>query len=176
MLSLGLSLLLGASLGAALGYFGKCSSGMCPLTANPWRGALVGSVFGLLLYMSAGQRGGAGATATPNVKQISEAEFEAEVLQSALPVVVDFYATWCGPCKTLAPRLNEVAGQFEGKVKVVKVDVDKSPQLAGRYQVQGVPTLLMFRKGAVADKAVGLLTKGDLRSRLEVLANQAEAR
>lgn len=170
MLSLGLSVLIGGGLGAVLGYFGKCSSGACPLTANPWRGALIGAFLGLLFYLSAGQKGGSGAESTQNVKQITENEFETEVTKSAVPVVVDFYATWCGPCKVLSPRLNELAGQLDGKVRFVKVDVDKSRQLAGRFQIEGVPTLLMFRNGAVVDKVVGLMPKDQLKARLESLA------
>ena len=93
MLSLVGSLLIGGGLGAALGYFGKCSSGTCPLTSTWWRGAIYGAVLGLIFYMVSGSSGSASINeSTQNVKRISESQFEAEVAQAALPVVVDFYA------------------------------------------------------------------------------------
>src|SRR5579862_838932 len=104
------SLLIGGSLGAALGYFGKCSSGMCLLTANPVRGAFVGAVLGLVFFLSSSQRGGFGDEATPHVRQISENEFEAEVQKSTAPVLY-----------VMSPRLNEVVGSLTNKVKFVKV-------------------------------------------------------
>lgn len=174
MQSLLLSVLVGAGLGAAWGHFGKCRSGTCPLTANWWRGALYGAVLGLLFHsVAGGTRPGAAAEPTPNVTQISPDQFESQVMRAPVPVVVDFYATWCGPCKVLSPRLNELAGPLTNRVNFFKIDVDQANQLAERFQIKGVPTLLFFRDGKVADTVVGLLPKEDLKARLTAFAASA---
>ena len=95
---------------------------------------------------------------------VSEQTFDDEVLKASQPVLVDFYAEWCGPCKAMAPALEQVAGEMEGKLKVVKVDVDQSPSIAEKYQVRAMPTLMIFKDGAVADQHVGALVQ---KSKLE---------
>jgi len=164
-------LLVGGGIGAALGYFGKCSSGTCPLTANWWRGAIYGAVLGCLFYFVAGGKNPAAMDqSTANVKLVGENQFDAEVLQSPLPVVVDFYATWCGPCKILSPQLDKLAGSFTNQIKFVKINVDEAPALSQRFNIEAIPTLLFFRNGKVVDNAVGLLPAGVLKARLESLA------
>ena len=171
MLTLIGSLLIGGGLGAALGYFGKCSSGACPLTANPWRGAMFGALLGLMFQFASGRSGSASVNvSTPNVSRIQESQFEAEVVQSTLPVVVDFYASWCGPCKVLSPMLDELAGPLTNKVKFVKINVDEATALAQRMQIEAMPTLLFFRNGKIVDRSVGLPSRDMLRTRLESLA------
>ena len=101
--------------------------------------------------------------------EIKEANFDSEVLQSNQPVLVDFWAEWCGPCKMLGPVLEEIALEQNGRVKVVKVNVDENSELATRYQIQSIPTLLYFAGGEVRDKTVGLLTKRVIVSKLEKL-------
>jgi thioredoxin 1 len=101
--------------------------------------------------------------------EINESNFETEVLQSAQPVLVDFWAEWCGPCKMLAPLLDEVAAEQAGAVKVVKVNVDEHPALAARFCIQSIPTLLYFVDGKVCHQAVGLVSKKAIVSRLESL-------
>jgi thioredoxin 1 len=164
-------LLAGGGIGAALGYFGKCSSGTCPLTSTWWRGAIYGAVLGCLFYfISGGSTPAAMNKSTANVKLIKEGEFDAEVVQSPLPVVVDFYATWCGPCKILSPRLDELAGPLTNRVKFVKINVDEAPNLSQRFDIQAIPTLIFFKNGKVADKLIGLPSKDTLKTRLESLA------
>jgi len=170
-MNLFLAIAIGAGIGATLGYFGKCTSGACPLTASWQRGAMFGALLGALVYSSSSQGGSASLNeSTPNVARITETEFEAQVEQATSPVVVDFYATWCGPCKVLSPRLEKLAGEFSGKIKFVKVNVDEAQKLAGRFQVSAIPTLIFFKSGKVEDRVTGLLADDQLRLRLDSLA------
>ncbi|MDI1433211.1 MULTISPECIES: thioredoxin [Polyangium] len=100
--------------------------------------------------------------ASKNVRSFNEKNFEQEVLQSDVPVLVDFTATWCGPCKALAPIVDKVADEFEGKVRVGKLDIDESPNLATKYGVRSVPTVMIFKGGAKADQHVGLTNRDKL--------------
>lgn len=101
---------------------------------------------------------------------VSDNDFEAEVLKSPTPVVVDFFAEWCGPCKAMAPALDQVAEEMKGKVKVVKVDVDRSPAVTQQYRIQAMPTLMVFKDGKVANQHVGALVQ---KKRLEEWINQS---
>jgi len=102
-----------------------------------------------------------------SVIEISEGNFKTEVLQAETPVVVDFYAEWCGPCKMLGPFLEQLSGKYQGQIKFAKVNVDHAPELATEYQVTGVPMLAMFRDGRLVDTVVGLRPPGALKSWLE---------
>jgi thioredoxin 1 len=97
-----------------------------------------------------------------NVNHLTSATFDEVVNGSAEPVIVDFWAEWCGPCKIVAPILDEIAQDFEGKVKVTKLNVDENSDIAQRYQVMSIPTLLMFRDGEVANRIVGAKGKAQL--------------
>ncbi len=105
--------------------------------------------------------------------EVNEANFEAEVLKSTGPVVVDFWAQWCGPCKMLAPVLDEIATEQAGKAKVAKVNVDENPGLAERYRVQAIPTLLYFSGGEVREMTVGAAGKKQILAKLETLGAKA---
>ncbi len=104
--------------------------------------------------------------------ELTEAKFEQEVLKAAGPVVVDFYAPWCGPCRMLAAVLEVLASQFAGKVQFVKVNVDAEPSLAMRYDITGVPTLMLFRGGKTVDQLVGFPAPRILKTWLENAANE----
>jgi len=93
------------------------------------------------------------------VTEVNDDTFEKEVLQSAQPVMVDFWAAWCGPCRALAPVVDEIASEYNGKLKVMKMDVDKNNATPGRYGIRGIPALLIFKDGKVADQIVGFVPK-----------------
>jgi thioredoxin 1 len=90
---------------------------------------------------------------------VSDASFKADVLDSSEPVLVDFFAEWCGPCKAMAPALDAVAKEMKGKVKIAKIDVDQNPEITQKYHIQAMPTLLIFKDGKVAAQRVGALTQ-----------------
>ena len=88
-------------------------------------------------------------------KAVTDSNFEAEVLSSDVPVLVDFWATWCGPCIAMAPVVDALAEEFEGKAKVVKLDVDENREIAGKFQIRSIPTMMLFKGGEVVDKVIG---------------------
>ena len=96
--------------------------------------------------------------------KITESNFEQEVLGADIPVLVDFWADWCGPCRMLAPVLKEIADSYEGKVKVGKVNVDEEPELAGRFSVASIPTLILFKDGEIVNTSVGVRPKATIEA------------
>lgn len=97
----------------------------------------------------------------------SDASFQADVLEADMPVLVDYWAPWCGPCKMVAPILDEIAGEYEGKVRIVKVNVDDNPGTAQKYGVRGIPTLTLFKGGSIEATKVGALSKSQLTAFLD---------
>ena len=108
--------------------------------------------------------------AGPNTLEFTDENFEAEVLGADTPVLVDFWAEWCGPCRALAPIIDELAGDNQGKVKVGKLDTDASQQTSVRYSVSSIPTVILFDKGEIAKKFVGLHQKKDFQAAMDALA------
>lgn len=98
--------------------------------------------------------------------QITESNFEAEVLQSPVPVLIDFWATWCGPCKMISPIVDQVANELAGSAKVAKVDVDQAAELARRFSVRNVPTLIFIKNGEEVDRVVGATSKDNILAKL----------
>lgn len=108
--------------------------------------------------------------AAANIVTLTTGNFSAEVLKSSTPVLVDFWAEWCGPCKMIAPVLDELASEFDGRVKIGKVNIDEDQALASQYGVRAIPTLLIFKDGEVAEQIVGMRSKRDLKSSLDKVA------
>lgn len=98
---------------------------------------------------------------------INDENFESEVVNSDIPVLVDFFATWCGPCQMLAPTIEELADEYEGKIKIVKVDIDEAPETAQKMGVQSIPTIVLFKDGEAKDKKIGVASKDDLIEMIE---------
>ena len=102
-----------------------------------------------------------------NIQQTSDADFDSDVLQSDKPVLVDYWAEWCGPCKMIAPVLDEIAGEYDGKVKIAKLNIDDNPNIAQQYGVSSIPTLMLFKSGEVAERFVGVQPKTRLQEALD---------
>jgi thioredoxin 1 len=98
---------------------------------------------------------------------VTDGDFKKEVLEASVPVLVDFWATWCGPCQVMGPVVDTVAGENEGKVKVLKINVDENPMTPAQYGVRGIPTLILFNKGEIVDRIVGAQPKGSVDSLLK---------
>jgi thioredoxin 1 len=151
-----LGVLIGGSIGAVLGYFGKCSSGTCPLTANPYRGAIYGAVMGAL-FVSVFSRTPKDTEESSNIIHISsEHDFKAQVLNASGIFLVDLFSNRCPPCRVLAPTISSLADRYAGKVTVCKVDLDRAPAVAQRYGVSAIPTVLIINNGKEVKRLVGL--------------------
>lgn len=147
--------LIGGAIGATTGYFGKCSSGVCPLTANPYTGALYGAVMGVMITVILSE-----ATKNPghipgsetremlqSIDKVTDETFNEKVLQSNLPVVVDFWSPTCRPCRKVSPIIAELGEDYGGKIKVYKMNVASNEDSAERYDLKGIPAVLFFKNG-----------------------------
>ena len=102
-----------------------------------------------------------------NIKNVSDAAFEADVLKSSKPVLVDYWAAWCGPCKMIAPILEEIAKEYGNKITIAKLNVDENPETAAKFGIRGIPTLMLFKDGQVAQTKVGAMSKSQLTAFLD---------
>ncbi len=163
------TIVLGAGVGTVLGFLTgrsrKCGTGACTLTTGPIMGAISGALLGgivVVAFVTSGCR-----SARPLSEQLSEQrgdveliktaeQFDRTVLEGTTPVLVDFFADWCPPCKVLAPILESLSQDYTGRTKFVKVDVDESKDLAGRYKIEALPTVVLFSGGGEVHRWVGL--------------------
>ncbi len=105
--------------------------------------------------------------ASEKIQNLDNDSFDAAVTEASVPVLVDFWAPWCGPCKAIAPILEELAEELDGKVNICKIDVDNNSELAGKFNIRAIPTILIFKGGEVVDQVVGMTSKADLTSKLQ---------
>lgn len=165
---------LGLLVGGVLGHFGKCGSGRCPLTANPYRGSFIGAIVGVLIVLVWAELRPAGQ-AVGDVPHLTTVEqFDEKVLKSPMPVLVDFYATWCGACHKLAPIISKLKADYEGKVVVFKVNVDEAKELSENYKINAIPAVLLFDKGKVAKRWEGLMAESEYRRALDSIVVKQE--
>ncbi len=101
-----------------------------------------------------------------NLPDVTDSNFQAEVIESDTPVLVDFWAPWCGPCRMVAPIVEELAGEYEGRVKFVKLNTDENPAVSSRYGIRSIPTLLVFKDGQLVDRIVGVAPKQEIAARI----------
>ena len=178
MLKIIIGIVIGGAIGAGMGYFGKCSSGGCPLTATPLRGGIYGACMGLMFAMIIGGGGGAKEKVPQKVQDAgsklvvhvgSDAEFKEKVLNADVPVLVDMYADWCGPCRALAPTIDKLAVDFDGRALIVKLNVDTVPGPPRDYGVSGIPVVFFFYKGEMKAKVTGVNSSSTYARELEKL-------
>jgi len=102
-----------------------------------------------------------------NLHHVTDGDFDQQILQSDVPALVDFWAAWCGPCRTVGPIVEELADEYKGKIKVAKLDVDSNKQVATKYGVRGIPTLMLFKDGQIVDQIVGAVPKSRIKELLD---------
>ena len=167
-----MGIIIGGGIGMLMGYFGKCTSGMCPLTANPFRGAIIGALLGSLLSLSLSCKQSevpeitskSASSVTDKAEQETvihvnnEADFKKYVLEAQLPCLADFFSDSCPPCRMLAPTIKTLADKYKEKAVICKVSLDyvETRGLAQQYRIMGIPTVLFFDNGKETQRLVGL--------------------
>jgi len=185
-----LSVLIGSAIGAVMGYFGKCASGTCPLTANPYRGAIYGAVMGVVFALAfsrapraASRKTYAGEPGRPSSSRVaggpvlhieSQSDFKARVLDAKGICVVDFFSDHCPPCRALAPTVASLADRYAGRVAVCKVDVDLLPKVADQYRVRAIPTVLIIKDGKEVKRLLGLSPEAEYVALLDELLGEVK--
>lgn len=175
-----IGVLIGGAIGAVMGYYGKCTSGACPLTANPYRGAVYGAVVAALLAVSLGAGSGAVPTGTTQSTDNQEAtsmaaeitsvsEFEEKVMNNAGVVLVDFFSHGCPPCRALLPIVSELATKYEGRAGIYKVDVEKNMELAQQWGIQKIPAVVILKDGKEVERKIGLHSESQYAEVLDKL-------
>jgi thioredoxin 1 len=171
-----IGIVIGVAVGALMGHFGKCSSGGCPLTANPYRGAIYGGVMGALFAFSfagsapsaATREANAAAAASAAIVHVNNlADFEKYVMEADKPCLADFYSDNCGPCRRLAPTIGKLADKYAGRAVVCKVSLDAAPDLAQPQGIRGIPAVLFFDKGKEVKRIVGLRSQASYEKVLD---------
>jgi thioredoxin 1 len=167
------ALAIGAALGGALGYYGKCTTGTCPLTATPKRGALYGLVLAALFavpnVMSRARDVVPENSSVVRVKTV--AEFEQRIVQATGPVLVDFWSPTCPPCRKLGPVIEKLADQYKDQAVVAKVNVNDIPELARKYGISSIPAVILFSNGQEAQRIIGYNSKQTYANAIDNLSS-----
>jgi len=173
-----IGVLIGAAIGAVMGYYGKCTSGACPLTANPYRGAVYGAVVAALIVASFGYKPRSGSVSSAYIDQNQEAkvmsiesasEFQKKVIDAGGVVLVDFFSHSCPPCKALGPVVSTLAQKYEGKAGIYKVDVEKNMELAQKWGIQKIPAVVILKDGKEVERKIGLRPESEYAGALDKL-------
>jgi thioredoxin 1 len=175
-----IGVLVGGAIGAVMGYYGKCASGACPLTATPYRGAVYGAVLAVLLVAGLGlsPRGDSNGAASfdskreANVMSIeieSSSEFQKKVIDDGGVVLVDFYSNGCPPCRVLSPVVGELAKKYEGKAGIYKLNVENHMELAQQWEIQKIPAVVLLKDGKEIERKIGLRPESEYASALDKL-------
>lgn len=186
-------ILIGGAIGATMGHFGKCSSGACPLTANPFRGAIYGALMGALISFSLGQTQSISGQDSPGQAPTAEESagtgqekqsallhittpegFQKQVLEAKSPCLADFYSNSCPPCRMLGPTIETLADKYKDKAVVCKVSLDhrETQGLAQKYGIRGIPAVLFFKDGQETERLVGLRSEEEYAGVLDKLISQ----
>ena len=169
-----LGVLIGGAIGAGLGYFGKCTSGSCPLTSNPYRGAIYGAVMGALLASVFLQSPKETKESSNIIHISSEADFKTRVLDTPGVCLVDLFSDRCPPCRVLAPIISSLADKYAGRVTVCKVDVDRVGIVAKKYGVRAIPTVLIINDDKEIKRLVGLQSETKYITLLDKLVDKGK--
>ncbi len=168
-------IIIGGILGALMGYYGKCTSGSCPLTANPYRGAIYGILMATLLVFvlpktNSGKLPSSKRKEDLMVLQLEkQVDFKDQVLESSGVCLVDFFSHNCPPCRMLDPTIKQLGQEYNGKAKIIQLDVDRVPELAGQFGITGIPAVLFFKDGREVQRLVGLRSKAEYSQLLDSL-------
>ena len=168
-------IIIGGILGALMGYYGKCTSGSCPLTANPYRGAIYGILMATLLVFvlpktNSGKLPSSKRKEDLMVLQLEkQVDFKNQVLESSDVCLVDFFSHNCPPCRMLDPTIKQLGQEYNGRAKIIQVDLDQIPELAGRFGITGIPAVLFFKDGREVQRLVGLRSKAEYSQLLDGL-------
>ena len=147
---------IGAVIGGIIGYYGKCSTGQCPLTSTPWGGAIWGGLLASIIALTIFNKPPKVADAQDILKVTTTTEFATMLTEAQQPILVDFYADWCGPCRNLAPLINKLSNDFSGRAKIVKINIDNAAELAQKYQISSIPCVIVFNQGKETDRFIGI--------------------
>jgi len=175
MIKFAVIIIIGGILGALMGHYGKCTSGSCPLTANPYRGAIYGILMATLLVFALSKTDSSKLPSNKRkensmVLQLEkEVDFKNQVLESSDVCLVDFFSHSCPPCRMLEPTIKQLGQEYDGKAKIIQVNLDQVPELARQFGINAIPAVIFFKNGKEVQRIVGLRSKAEYSQLLDSL-------